>query len=172
MPAAKVKERQKPIVTTSRGTLPYYFLEKDWREAGYRYGRWEVTVPEDLSFTDCLREEVWRSIAPRLKADPRSGRPAQIGGIIELRAWDLSWYAELIILDVLPGGLDVGILKQQTMVQREVPVPDDDRFEVRWNINKRGFDILRNSDRAVVADAAVIRSKPQAYTWINSQPKD
>ena len=44
---------------------------------------------------------------------------------------------------------------------------DTSPFEVRWNVGKRGYDVLRKSDKQIVGEAARLKTKEQAFAWID-----
>ena len=78
---------------------------------------------------------------------------------------DHSAYAELYVRAVQERGLIVALLGEPIYFGPKTA--EHAKFEIKWNVGKRGFDILRKSDREIVADGGKLKTREQAMAWID-----
>jgi hypothetical protein len=132
-------------------------------EAGFQFATIHVKQPVGHTVEDALRPEYWVHHARYLKAEQASGRPDLAGSKIELRTLDHAHYAELYVravhentrvLDLLGEPIYFGPKKVGTA-----------QFDVRWNVGNKGFDVIRQSDRYVVASK--LQTREMAQEWID-----
>jgi hypothetical protein len=135
------KEAPLPVLPTSKQRFSI-------TESGYAYAEVDVTQPIGHTVTDALRPEYWVHHTDQLKARPFSGEADRSG----VRA-------------VGERGLIVQQIGETTILG--LKAVDSKAFTVRWNVGKRGFDIIRNSDSEIVGDASKFSTKEQAQSWIN-----
>lgn len=132
-------------------------------EAGFQFATIHVKQPVGHTVEDALKPEYWVHHARYLKAPPNTGQSDLVGSKIELRALDHSHYAELYVRAVHDNTLVVQLLRDA--VYLGLQKAGDDAFEVRWNVGNRGYDVIRESDRAIVASK--LATKDAAQEWID-----
>jgi hypothetical protein len=145
---------------------PKRILLKDFQEADYSYARFSVTLPLGWTIEDALKPEFWTNVAHRLARQPQTGEPAKVGTIIELRAVDHSLYAELYVRAVMERGLTVALIRDPVFFGPRAV--QDSPFEMRWNVGRRGYDIIRRSDKVIVGEGSQFPTKEAAQAWISS----
>lgn len=133
-------------------------------EAGYRYAEVDVTQPLGHTVEDALRPEYWVNHAHKLKARVFTGEADRSGAIIRLRTEDHSHFAQLYVRAVQDRGLIVQLLGAPISIGSKPK--NESGFEVRWNVGKRGYDIIRKSDRELVGDGAKFPTAEAAQEWI------
>lgn len=149
----------KPVVVEQLRTLPV----RDFAISEYAYARFSAQLPAGVPFEDTLRPEFWVHVAHKLQKQPVTGEADKAGAIIEIRTVDHAFFAELYVRAVQDRGLVVSVLREPVYLGlKEVKSV---QFEVRWNVGKRGFDVLRKSDRQIVAEG--LKTKEAAQDWIN-----
>ena len=125
-----------------------------------------MTLPVGWTLEDAFKPECWVQVCHLLQREAATNTPDRAGAIIRLRTYDHAFYAELYVRAVQERGLLVGVLREPVYFgPREVP--DTTKFEARWNVGKRGFDIIRKSDREIVADGTKIKTREMAQEWID-----
>lgn len=136
--------------------------ERHFEQEEFAYARFAVTLPVDWTVEETLKPEFWANVAYRLRTDPMSGRKDFPGSIITVRSADHSFYAELYVRAVQDAGLVIALVREPVYFGlRNVK---SDNFETRWNVGKRMYDIIRNSDREIVAS---VKTKESAQDWID-----
>lgn len=128
------------------------------------YYRVAVTVPAGTTLEDCLRDEFWGNVLHYFKGNPAQQKKPRSGDILEVRTDDNAWYAELYLLGVANETLKFKVL--QYHVLSVVDVPEESKYEIRWNVGHRGFDVIRKSDRTIVQPAANLPTKDMAVAWV------
>lgn len=114
--------------------------------------RWNVTLPVGVPFKALLRPAAWAQVAHRFKADPLSGLRSRVNDIIEVRTEDSRFYGELYVMAVRDQSLYVAVLREP--VDLKVAETEKEKFQMRWNVGTQGYDIIRQSDKAIVGSAA------------------
>lgn len=130
--------------------------------AEFAYARYSVELPVGWSLDDVLDPDVWAHVAHKLDRNKSTNEPARTGAIIEIRTEDHAFYAELYVRAVREKALDVQLVSYHVLGPKVIA--SNDRFETRWNVGRRGFDIVRLSDKAVVAQG--FPKKEDATAWI------
>jgi hypothetical protein len=152
------KEPPKPILPPGRENFSI-------TEAGFQFATIHVKQPVGHTVEDALRPEYWVHHARYLKAPPNSGQSDLVGSKIELRTLDHAHYAELYVRAVHDNTLVVDILREPVYFgPKNVGT---DQFDVRWNVGARGFDVIRKSDKKIVAPASELKTKEAAQEWID-----
>lgn len=141
--------------------------ERYFEQEEFKFARMSATLPVGTTLEDALKPEFWSRVAYRLR--PKSSmdsRPRDYAGsIISVRTEDHSMYAELYVRAIGESSLTVALIGQPTYFGlKEV---QSDKYRIHWNVGKRGYDVIRNSDGAIVADGIKIKTKEQAQTWID-----
>ena len=157
--APKVAEKiepPKPVLPPGRDNFSI-------TEAGFQFATIHVRQPVGHTVEDALRPEYWVHHARYLKSQPNSGQSDLVGSKIELRALDHSHYAELYVRAVHDNTLMTQLLREP--VYLGLQKAGDTSFEVRWNVGNRGYDVIRQSDRHIVASK--LATKDAAQEWID-----
>lgn len=128
----------------------------------HAYGRRSVTLPVGWTLTDILAPESWSEVAHQLVGNRLNGIPPQEGTMIEVRTQDHAFYAELYVRAVEKMALHVEVIQYKPLGPQESK--DTGKFDVRWNVGRRGFDVIRKSDKQIVAEG--LPKKEDAYAWI------
>lgn len=165
-------DAEKPKAETKDGALPVLPPANNRfsiTESGYAYAEIDVTQPVGHTVEDALRPEYWVHHAHKLKARPLTGEADRTGAKIRLRTDDHAHYAELYVRAVHDRGLVVQPLGSPITLGPKAR--ESSRFEVRWNVGARGFDVIRKSDREVVAPASKLKTREEAESWITETLK-
>lgn len=137
---------------------------RDFKLCEYEYARFSARLPIGATFQDALKPEFWVQVCHLLRKNPVTNEPDKSGAIIEIRTVDHAFFAELYVRAVQEKGLVVAVLREPVYFgQQEVK---SDRFDVRWNVGARGYDVIRRSDKEVVAKA--LSTKEEAQSWIDT----
>jgi hypothetical protein len=131
--------------------------EGRFQVAAHANNRWAATLEYGVAFEEAFKPEFWAHTAKRL-------RP---GDIIEVRAEDGSFYAELYVRAV--GAL---FAKVEALFAKELGAgisAEADKLDVKWNVGKRCFAVIRRSDNTVIRDGFQI--KEDAIAWMNDHNK-
>ena len=144
-------------------TLPM----RDFKISEYEYARFSARLGVGVTIEDALKPEFWVHVVHLLAKAPVTGEPDKAGAVIEIRTVDHSFYAELYVRAVQDRGLLVSVLREPVYFgPKEVSTA---QFETRWNVGKRGFDVLRKSDREIVAGG--LPTREAAAEWIEKTMK-
>ena len=138
----------------------------DFQISDYAYADFAVTLPVGWTLDDAMKPEFWVQVCHKLQREAVTNEPDKAGAIIRVRTRDHAFYAELYVRAVQERGLLVSVLREP-MYFGPREVPDTSQFEARWNVGKRGFDVIRKSDREIVADGAKIKTREMAQEWID-----
>lgn len=132
----------------------------------HAYGRRSYTLPVGWTLEDTLLPEFWSEVAHLLEGNKLNGIPPQEGTIIEVRTQDHAFYAELYVRAVRKMALDVGLIGAPTYFGKKDEKPVSGDYKPRWNVGAGGYDIVRNSDGAIVGRASDFKLKEDAYAYI------
>jgi len=148
---------------------PRKLPESHFKQSEFVRAHMDAELPLGHTIDDTLKPEYWAHVAYRLQKDALSGAKDRAGAIIRVTAIDMSFTAELFVRAVQEQGLVVELLKPDArgVCWLGPNAVESDRFETRWNVGKRGFDIIRESDREIVADGSVIKTREMAKSWID-----
>jgi len=130
--------------------------------AEHAYGRRSVTLPVGWTIDDILAPEAWSEVAHLLVGNKLNGIPPQDGTVIEVRTQDHAFYAELYVRAVEKMALHAEVIQYKPLGPQEVE--DTGKFDIRWNVGRRGFDVIRKSDKQIVAEG--LPKKEDAIAWI------
>ncbi len=129
---------------------------------GHRCSHVEFWLRPGHTLEDALQPEFWSQVAYKfLRPIVTEGNYA--GSIIELRSHDLSLYAELFVRVVRKTGVVVQLLRSYEIGLQNVEAPG---HTIRWHNKVKGYDIIRNSDREIVANAKDTPTREAAQTWL------
>jgi hypothetical protein len=128
----------------------------------HAFARYSVVAPVGWTIEDLLDPEAWAHVAHKLEKTQLTNEPDRSGAIIEVRTEDHAFYAELYVRAVRKMALDVDVIQFKPLgPQTEKKTAG---FDVRWNVGARSFEVIRQSDKEVVARA--LPKKEDAYAWI------
>lgn len=130
---------------------------------GHKCARVEFWLRPEHTLEDALRPEFWSQVAYKFQR-PIAAEGNYAGSIIEVRYPDLTLYAELFVRAVQARGLLVDLLFKKEIGLQEIA---SDKFESRWDETKRGYDIIRMSDREIVGDAKDFPTKDAVQNWLD-----
>lgn len=129
----------------------------------FAFARYSATLPVGWTIEDALKPEFWVRVAHKFQKTPVTGEPDKTGAIIELRSVDHALYAQLYVRAVQEKGLLVQLIGKPEFFGPQAV--DSKSFEARWNVGKRGYDVLRKSDKEIVASG--LPTKEAAQEWID-----
>lgn len=135
-------------------------------DSAFAYATIQVRQPVGHTIEDALRPEYWVHHAYRLKANPITGQADWAGAKLEIHTEDHSHYAELYVRAVLEKALIVQIINGPHYLG--ISSAETSGYETRWNVGKRGHDVIRRSDRQIVGHFA---TKELAKEWIDETLK-
>lgn len=152
---------------------PKKLAERDfrWEEAFFAYGYAYATLPVGWAFEECLKPEFWVNVVRHFKANPMTGSGDRAGSKIEVRSEDHAFIGYLYVRAVLSGGLLVECIGPNVDAKGNACLPrylgekveKIVGYDVKWNVGKRKFDIVRQIDGEIVGDAP---TKELAAGWI------
>lgn len=162
-------------------TQPVTLKPGDFEESAYAYADCSARVPAGMPFEEVFRPGFWTNVVHLFQKNVAAGTPDRSGAIIHVRTEDHAYYAKLYVRAVLARGLIVQCvgpaIDQKT--GRSCPVDlatgkpwtgsvpiKSDHFDIRWNVGKRGFDIIRKSDHQIVGDGSNFPTRELALEWI------
>ena len=157
--------RAKPELKRLPATLERFSVRAD----SYAYADIDVTMPVGHTVEDALKPEYWALHAHKMKKPQFSSGPDWAGAISYLRRDDHAFFAQLYVRAVRQNSIDVALLGEPVYFGPKAI--DAAGFEPRWNVGKRGFDIIRKSDRVQVADGKDIRTKDDVQRWLEENKK-
>ena len=141
-------------------------LSKNFGVASFKYNRWSAELEEDQELEDALQPTFWAELVGQLigydKNNPR-GR----GDIIEVRKRSTAMFAELIVTETGPGYIRVELLRKAE--PPVVEIPEDNPFTTRWNVGRQVHEVIRKSDKFVMAGG--FQTKAKAAEWITDHMK-
>lgn len=168
-PAALLREQSKIL-------RPGNFQASEFARA-----RFDAVMPADWEYEEALKPGFWANICHLLREKKVSGEPDRTGSLIDLSTEDHAFFATLYVRGVMQGGLIVQCIGPATHPKTCKACPVDletglpwtgrapvrsDKFDLRWNTTKKGYDIVRLSDQQVVADGSNFKTREMALEWI------
>ena len=163
-PAAKAPSI-KPVPVRLPGALERFSVRAD----SYAYAGVDVTLPVGHTIDDALKVEYWALHAHKMLKPQFTSGPDWAGAMIYLRTDDHAFFCQLYVRAVRQGGLDVAVVGTPTYFGPKALSTGG--YEHRWNVGKRGYDIIRVSDRTIVADGKDMRTRDDVQNWINESKK-
>lgn len=148
--------------------------------------RLRAVVPNDASWEDVQKPGYWVNVIGRFKGNDSTSDPDRTGSIIFVESEDGMMVAEFYVRAVLPNGLLLTCLgpgvdlktgertAYNTITKRawtgRVQI-EGGELQARWNVGRKGYDIVRKSDGEVLGSAEQIRTAEQAQEWIAKATK-
>ena len=159
----------------NRQAEPFKIKQSWCRDPGQRWLQHEIQVPFDTKFEDLLRPEAWALLSAQFMGDALTGIKEGIGSTLLVKTEDMAWEAKFTILfaakermEVVCNGpcFDENGDGQPFYFQKEEI--ESDRYNVSWDPGNRGYNIVRKSDNAIVAQAKDVRTRHMAAAWLRS----
>ncbi len=160
---------------------PVMLKPGDFEESAYAFADCSARVPAGMPFEEVLRPGFWTNVVHLFQRNLAAGTPDRSGAIIHVRTEDHAYYAKLYVRAVLSRGLIVQCVGplQDPKTGKACPVDlatgrpwsgpapvKAEHFDIKWNVGKRGFDIIRKSDHQVVGDGSNFPIRELALEWI------
>lgn len=130
--------------------------------AEHAYGRHSATLPVGWTIDDVLAPESWSEVAHLLDGNKMNNTKPQVGAVIEVRTEDHAFYAEIYVRAVEKMALHVDVIQFKPLGPQEAK--ETGKFDVRWNVGRRCYEVVRLSDKHIVATD--LPKKEDAYSWI------
>ena len=161
-------------VAASRREQPPKIAQRDFQVVEYAYARFAATLPVGVTLETAMQPEFWSHVCHMLQKTPVTNEPDRAGAIIEVRTADHAFYAELYVRAVQARGLHVELLREVKTFGPALVKSNGaaKKFEIKWNVGKRGYDVIRTSDRELVADGGKLKTKELALAWVDEMTKD
>jgi hypothetical protein len=158
----KMGSTSKPRLELDRKNLPKAISpDLHMMPEGHKTTRVEYWMKPTHSFSDLLEPEYWAFVAHRFQK-PLDNAGTYAGSIIEVRPYDMRFYARLFVRAVLKTGLIVSVLEHTEVGLQELT---SEAIEVIWDTTVQGYDIIRKSDREVVGRAKDFKTLDQVQAW-------
>ncbi len=119
---------------------------------------WTVVLPVGHTMEDVLKPHYWSSVARLF--DPR------FHTFINIVNEEHTLFAQLYVQAVQENQLIVRQIgeTQDWSIKSEVI----HSLTPKWNVGKRGYDVIRVSDKAVIQDGSKFKTEEQALDWIKA----
>lgn len=148
----------------------------------YGRARFVATLPGGWSFDEVFKPGFWVYVLKDLQRNPVAGQTeSRAGACIEIMTEDHRFYAELYIRAVLGKGVIVQCVGPQIDRKNGKACPVDlqtgqpwigdsgvksDKYDIKYNRLKEGFDVIDVDDNQVVRDAGSFPVREMAEAWI------
>lgn len=141
-------------------------LSKSFGVASFKFNRWSAELDETQSLEDALEERFWSDQSAQIMGHDKTN-PKGRGDIIEIRKLDTGLFAELLVTAIGAGFVRVSLLRKQEPAA--VAIPEGVPFTTKWNVGRRGHEVIRKGDNAVMAGP--FQTKDEAAAWIVTHMK-
>lgn len=131
-------------------------LPGDLKIADYTRTRWRLTLKEGETLEDALHPEYWCHVGEKLNKAPAKTRSFDT---IEVLAYDMSFYAELIVIDRGKLWAKVAVLSKVMLaeetaaaqeVRQEKAAAAAEGYTVKYHGSNRLWVVMRNSDKSLL----------------------
>jgi hypothetical protein len=126
---------------------------------GFGNNTWQAKLEEGQTLGDAMQPNFWADHAELFLGQDKKGG---LLDKIEVRQLATGLYAELLITEIGRGYVKVKLIKDSP--PDSVAVPADSPLTTKWNVSKLSHDVIRASDRTVMATG--FQSKAAAAAWI------
>jgi hypothetical protein len=174
---------EKPTARQSlRKEQPKLLRPSDLQELEFAYANMSARIPAGVAFEEILKPGFWANVVRLFQKNTTTGQPDRSGALIHVRTEDHAYYGQLYVRAVLERGLIVECVGPsiEPKTGKACPIDLDNGlpwtgrkdfaskdFEAKWNVGKRGFDIIRTEDQQIVADGVNIKTREAAIEMIN-----
>lgn len=134
---------------------------KEFALESFRFNTWSAELDETQTLADALDPRFWAHQAAKIMGQDKSN-PRGRGDLIIVRKADTSLYAKLLVVEVGAGFIKVELVEKAEPAV--VELADKSPLATRWNAGKKSHDVIRASDKAVMAGG--FQTKASAAKWI------
>lgn len=132
-------------MTTETKSLPNRKIGvHEMHAADYQRSDWVARPEKGTTLDEMMTPEYWANQAQNMRQFDR----------IEVRAFDGSWWAELLVMVVQPFAAKVHVLRHldfaKPSASGDLAVPDG--YEIKWRGPQHRFAIVRLSDNTVITE--------------------
>lgn len=128
-------------------------LNKDLKDAEHQQLRKFVIAPDGIKFDDVMKPEFWGNVSAELRPWTH----------ITVRAFDGTWYAELLVTSVGRQWARVHQLRLTSLTNADVERSQTGTHDVKF-VEGKGWCVIRRADREEVNTG--IESREAAETWL------
>jgi hypothetical protein len=135
-------------------------LQKDFKLVEFASRRWSAALQEGQVLEDAMAPEFWSNVA---RGDQRS---LMAGDVVEVRAHDHSFFAELYVRKVDQGSALVALIRATDFVDHAAEAKaakHDGVLAPRWNLGRKCFDVIRPSDKEIISTGHKLKEDAQAW---------
>lgn len=124
-------------------------------QADHRFNRWAVVAEHGETIDTITKPEYFTHVSKRLRPMDK----------IEVYAEDMSFYAELLVIDAGSTWAKTFVLRNVSLLKGSpAPASDTDKYIVSYRGLHKKFSVVRKADQEVVKDG--FQSKDEANTWL------
>jgi hypothetical protein len=176
----------KPADKPARAEKQHTAKPGSFRGSEFARERMDHVMDAGTPFEEVFKPGYWTNVFGLLAKNIATGHADRAGAIIDCATEDHAFYATLYVRAVTASGLIVQCIGPSVHPKSgrswpvdlstggpwvgEVPL-ESNMFDVKWNIAKRGFDIIRKSDNQVIADGGSFPTRELAAEWIKKTTK-
>ena len=133
--------------------------EQRLRQAEFTYERWRLIVENGTTIEDLKRPGFYAHIARQMRT----------GSIIEVMPDNGSYFAELLVRDVGPQYVKVGLLREVTLETVEVGSKAFPGYTAEYTGEHLKWRVIRESDRKELKSG--LATQGDAFSWISNHLK-
>jgi hypothetical protein len=115
---------------------------------------WRLVLTDKQTYGELFQPETWLHVS----------RMMHRGDLIEAQPHDGAWFAKLRVVALDAGGATVGEVFRRDF--DPVPPRDPSDFNIIWAGDRKKWQIVRKSDKAILADG--LASEAVAKLWIET----
>lgn len=123
---------------------------------------WSIVLPEGHAFEETLNPIFWSHVAKKIDM--------RFHNIIEIYREDRTLVGQLYVRGVSGTNVYVAVIEKPMEFGKSAP-KEIGNLTVKWNVGKNGWDVIRASDKTVIADGKQFALREQAEQWIADQRK-
>jgi hypothetical protein len=133
--------------------------------SGFVTNVWRADLPEDQNFDDCLNPSFWMHVVEKVIVDKAS--PRGIGDELVVFKRDAMAKRRYMISGIGDGFMRL-VEIERASVASPLDLRPDSPLQTRWNVGKRGHEVVReDAPGSVTVMAGPFQSKGEAVDWIN-----
>ena len=123
---------------------------------GFAMTIWTADLDESMTLDDTAKPEFWAHVADKLNR----------GDEVKIRAYDKAPLGTLFVRATGQGWAKVGIMERWAAPDAALKEPEGSPYEAKWNVGRRGYDVVRKSDRQVIQPGDKFPLREDALAWI------
>lgn len=160
---------------TLREAAPRKLKPSSFQGSEFARARFDAVLPPEWDFEDAMQPEFWAYVSHKFRSNQLTGGRDRIGAFIDLATEDHAFYALLYVCDITKsGGLIVQCIGPSVDPKSGRTCPVDlktgrpwggRKFDVRWNEESRGFDVVLKATGEIVADGKDFPTAELAIAW-------